>query len=288
MALLLAAAALPQGSVDFSAGQMRIDSKERRVHLDGEVKIVRGDLTVTGDHAVAFYAAQQKKALGTSVGGQSIDRFTVDGHVHVQRATRTGVGEHGDLNMVEQTMVLTGAPEAPPVLREGDETLSGDRILFHLDNDDVDVQKPRLVLRRAMPDEKAPVPMRVEATSLMVQKARQVAHFAGNVVVHREDMIVKSPRMDAIYDKDGQLTRLELRGGVDLREGDRRATGENADYDARTRIVVLTGDPRLYDRGDMLTGDRIDMALASKDVHIERVRGRVRPDAHKDEMGAPR
>ena len=98
--------------------------------------------------------------------------------------------------------------------------------LIALDNDDVEVQKPRLVLRRAMPDEKAPVPMRVEATSLMVQKARQVAHFAGNVVVHREDMIVKSPRMDAIYDKDGQLTRLELRGGVDLREGDRRATGE--------------------------------------------------------------
>ena len=101
-------------------------------------------------------------------------------------------------------------------------------------------------------------------------------------------MTVKSPRMDALYDKDGQLTRLELRGGVDLREGDRRATGQSADYEAKTRIVVLTGDPRLYDRGDMLTGDRIDMALDSKEVRIERARGRVRPDAHKDEMEAHR
>jgi lipopolysaccharide export system protein LptA len=287
MALLLAATtALPPGPVDFSAGQMRIDSKERRVYLDGDVKIVRGDLTVTGDHALAFYAAQQKK--GAAVGGQSIDRFTVDGHVHVRRGARTGEGEHGDLNLAEQTLILTGTPEAPPVVRDGNETLSGDRILFHLDNDDLDVQRPRLVLRRAMPEEKEAVPMRVEAAHLLVQKARQVAHFTGNVVVRRGDATVKSPRMDALYDKDGQLTRLELRSGVDLREGDRRATGENADYEARTRVVVLTGDPRLYDRGDVLSGDRIDLELDSKEVRIERARGRVRPDAHKDEREARR
>ena len=42
MALLAAAAAaLPPGPVDFSAGQMRIDSKERRVYLDGEVTMDR-------------------------------------------------------------------------------------------------------------------------------------------------------------------------------------------------------------------------------------------------------
>jgi lipopolysaccharide export system protein LptA len=113
---------------------------------------------------------------------------------------------------------------------------------------------------------------------LLAQKNRQVAHFTGNVVVHRDEMVVKSPRMDALYDKDDQLTRLELRGGADLREGDRRATGQNADYDAKTRLVVLTGDPHLYDGKDVLTGDRIEMALDTKEVRVDRVHGRVHPD----------
>jgi len=97
---------------------------------------------------------------------------------------------------------------------------------------------------------------------------------------------VKSPRMDARYDKDGQLTKLEMRGGVDMREGDRRATGQSADYDAVSKVLVLTGDPKLYDRGDVLAGERIDMALDSKEVRVEKARGRLHPEQHKDETEA--
>ena len=99
--------------------------------------------------------------------------------------------------------------------------------------------------------------------------------------------MVRSPRMEARYDGEGQLTKLELRGGVDVRQGERRATGQNADYDAKARTLVLVGDPKLYDQGDVLTGDRIDLALDSKEVHVERARGRLRPEAHKGERGAP-
>ncbi len=290
IAALLAVTALPPGPVDFAAQQMRIE--KQRVFLDGQVKLVRGDMTVTGDHAVMDYAAQKQKEKRAAskkrkeepkVGGQAVERFVVTGNVHVQRAARTAEGEVGDVNLVQQTMVLTGTPQVPPVVRDGDETLSGDRILMHLDSDDVDVQRPHVVLRRAIEEQKA-VPLRIESQTLDVKKAQQVAHFHGSVVMKREDMTVKAPRMDALYDKDGQLTKLELRGGVDLREGARRATGQNADYDAKTHVVVLTGDPHLWDRGDALTGDRIDMAMDTKEVRIERVRGRVRPEVHKDEM----
>jgi lipopolysaccharide export system protein LptA len=74
-----------------------------------------------------------------------------------------------------------------------------------------------------------------------------------------------------------------MRGGVDVREGDRRATGQNADYDAARKTLVLTGDPKLYDRGDVLVGDTIDMALDTKEVRVERARGRLHPDRHDDE-----
>jgi lipopolysaccharide transport protein LptA len=127
----------------------------------------------------------------------------------------------------------------------------------------------------------------VEADHLLLLQARRLARFTDDVVVRRGDTVVRSPRMEARYDADGQLTRLELRGGVDVRQGDRRATGESADYDAQARTLVLQGDPKLYDQGDVLTGDRIDLALDSKEVRVERARGRLRPEAHKGEGGAP-
>ena len=301
MGLLLAAATatLPPGPVDFKAQDMRIEPKDHRVFLDGDVHLTRGDLHVTGDHAVADYKkpgapkkAARRQAVQASLGGEAVDHFTVDGKVHVQRGSRTADGERGVLDVPGQTLVLTGTPDLPPVLRDGAETLSGERILLRLDSEDVDVVRPRLILRRSLPAEGAPAGKTatrviVEAARLQLLKERQVAEFRDDVVVRRGDAVVKSPRMDARYDKDGQLTRLEMRGGVDLKQGDRRATGQNADYDALQKTMVLTGDPKLYDRGDVLSGDRIDLALDTKEVRVVKAKGRLHPEAHKEETAAP-
>lgn len=297
MALLFAAAAatLPPGPVDFKAQDMRIEPKSHRVFLDGDVHLTRGDLNVTGDHAVADYKKQgatqkttRRKAAQASLGGEAVDHFTVDGKVHVQRGTRTADGEKGVLDVPEQTLILTGTPALPPVLRDGSETLSGERILLRLDSEDVDVVRPKLTLRRSLPAEGAPSGKTasrvvVEAARLQLLKERQVAEFRDDVVLRRGDAVVKSPRMDARYDKDGQLTRLEMRGGVDLKQGDRRATGQSADYDALLKTLVLTGDPKLYDRGDVLSGDKIDLALETREVRVEKAKGRLHPEAHKEE-----
>jgi lipopolysaccharide transport protein LptA len=299
--VILAVASLPPGPLDFKARDMRIEPQERRVVLEGDVQLARGDLNVTGEHAVAEYAKEQsgqsrKPRAKTrphgdaTLGGQSVERFTVIGNVQVQRGGRFAKGEQGVVDVPAQTLVLTGTPESPPVVRDGSETLSGERILLRLDSEDLDVIRPRLVLRRSLPEEggvKPATPVRVEAEHLVLLKTRRLARFSNDVVMRQGDAVVRSPRMEALYDADGQLTRLELRGGVDVRQGERRATGESADYDAKARTLVLLGDPRLYDQGDVLTGDRIDLALDSKEVRVERARGRLRPEAHRGEGGAP-
>jgi lipopolysaccharide transport protein LptA len=294
--VLLAAAALPSGPLDFNARDMRIAPQDRRVLLDGNVRLTRGDLHVTGEHAVAEYAKQSASARNararkaeTAAGGQSVERFTVRGNVRVQRGARTATGEQGIVDVKGQTLVLTGTPETPPVVRDGAETLSGERILLRLDSEDVDVIRPRVVLRRSLAEEgqaAPPTPVKVEADHLVLLQARRLARFTDDVVLRRGDAVARSPTMEARYDADGQLTRLELRGGVDVRQGDRRATGESADYDAQARTLVLQGDPKLYDQGDVLTGDRIDLALDSKEVRVERARGRLRPEALKREAAA--
>jgi len=304
---LLAAAALPAGPLDFKARDMRIEPQERRVVLDGDVQLVRGDLDVKGQHAVAEYAKEQRSAAqkrpapqkrrgrtqasqtDASFGGQSVERFTVTGDVKVRRGDRTADGEQGVVDVPARTLVLTGTPDTPPVVRDGSETLSGDRILLRLDSDDVDVVRPKVVLRRSLAQEGSTpaAPVKVEAAHLTLLQARRLAQFTDDVVVRQGDTVARSPKMEARYDGDGQLTKLEMRGGVDVRQGDRRATGQTADYDARARTLVLQGDPKLYDKGDVLTGDRIDLALDSKEVRVERARGRLRPEIHKGEQGEP-
>jgi lipopolysaccharide transport protein LptA len=230
----------------------------------------------------------RKQPAAARLGGQSVRRFEVDRNVHVEQGARTADGAHGVVDLVAQTIVLTGTPETPPVLRDKGETLSGERILFHLDNEDVEVWQPKLLLRRSVANEPNPdTPLRVEAARLVLHKEARLARFTDDVIVRRGDTTVRSPRMDAKYDGVGQVTRLELRGGVDLRQGERRATGESADYDAKTKDLVLTGDPKLYDRGDVLSGQRIDVALDSHEVRVDQARGKLRPEAHKDEEARP-
>ncbi|HEX4381692.1 MAG TPA: LptA/OstA family protein [Myxococcales bacterium] len=315
IALLLAATAaapagLPPGPIEFSAQDMRFELKDRRVlYLDGDVHLKRGDLAVVSDHAIANLAAEKpkpkpppkgkkkKQAATPMAAGQEIEKFTVDGNVHVTRGTRTADGDHGVVDMPAQTMVLTGTDTVPPVLHDGKETLEGDRILLHTDSDDVDVQKPRLVLHRAIksgkPSEKPEktaepaTPMRVDAEHLVLHNQERLARFTEDVVVHRGDAVMRSPKMDAHYDKDGELTVLNMRGGVDMRQGDRRATGKTADYDAKARVMTLLGDPKLYDRGDVLAGDRIEVALDSSEVRVQKGKAHLRPELHREETASP-
>ena len=290
---LIAASPVTQGPLDFTAQTMRMEPRGGRTLLDGAVRLSRGGMVVTGDRAVVEFVsdqgsrkAPQKTRRGDSaVLGQKVDRFTVDGNVHVQRGNRTADGAHGVFDANAQTLVLTGDGEEEPVLRDGSETLAGDRILMRLDTEDVDVQKPRLVLRRSVPEaQDAPqLPTRVEAARLSLDRSERLARFTDDVVVRRGDVVVRGPRMDAHYDSSGQLTNLYLRGGVEVRQGDRRAEAQSADYDARTRELILTGEPRLLDRGDVLVGERIAMALDSHEVRVERAHGRLRPEIHQDE-----
>jgi lipopolysaccharide transport protein LptA len=291
VALALVAAPVPPGPLDFTAQTLRTEPKERRAFLDDAVQISRGDLVVRGDHAIVEFVPEsqakpakgkkQKKTQMPSPGllGSEVRRFTVNGNVHVQRGLRTAEGEHGELDNETQILVLTGGKE-DPVLRDGPETLTGERIQFHLDSEDVNVSRPRIVLHRSLAetaDAKSSSPTRVEASKLFLDKSENLAHFTEDVVLRRGDMTVRGPRMDARYDKTGEVTRLLLSGGVEMREGDRRAVAQRADYDPRARELVLSGQPRLFDRGDTLAGERITLNLDSHEVRVERAHGLLRP-----------
>jgi len=314
------------GPVSWQAARMRTESRAHHIFLDGEVQITRTDLLVLGDKAVADMAeetplteraataqagavksadakAAKQKARAEKVEipglGETIERFTIDGAVHVEHGGRIADGDHAIYDAPAQTLTLEGParqgphlaqPSPLPVLRDDKEILTGETILMHLESDEIDVAQPKLTLLRSQaPGADAstpPVPARVEAKTLNVDQDRHRMRFREQVVLHRGDLVVTGPRMDARSGEDGEIDQLEMSGGVQLHQGTRRAVGRNAVYDAKARTVVLTGDPRLYDRGDELRGERIEMALDSDEVRVQQVRARMHPDAHSGEQTA--
>ena len=310
----------PQGPVRYRADLLRSEPKEHKVTLDGDVHLARGDLVVTGAHAVAELASEKDASKPVppepGKGGKpgkptkaapappsvpglgNFQRFTVDGQVHVERAGRTADADHALYDAASQTLTLTGPAAAReglkaspvPVLRDGQEELAGDKIVLRLDRDDVDVVRPKLVLRRSQtaagngPESKGPpVPVRIDARTLVIDQDRRVLHFRDEVVLHRGDLLVVGPRLDARYDAGGDIEALTMTGGVLLRQGTRRASGKVATYSATTRRVALTGDPKLVDRGDELQGEKIELAVDTEEVWVEKARGRLHPDEHQGE-----
>lgn len=323
LALLAAPAAsrpLPPSPIDFGAATMTLEPKANTTHLEGAVWFDRKDMKVTGDRAVAEFSeappakpaakpgkkgqkAAKKSEPQPEGSRQTLSKFVIEGAVHVEKPgaqPRTADGNHATYDAPNGTLTLVGPPSSipaglqgvtGPVLRDGAELMVGDRVLLHLDTDEIEVLRPRILLQRSLPgsptanDPKAAVPVRVEAGTLRLDQQRRLARFREKVVIRRGDLTVKGPRMDARYDGAGQLTTLQIRGGVVMVDGDRRATGQQADYDAAKRTLVLTGDPKLFDRGDVLRGNRIEMQLDSREVKVERATGSVRPEQHKDEGG---
>src|SRR5262249_11395429 len=94
-----------------------------------------------------------------------------------------------------------GTPESPPVVRDGSEMLSGERILLRLDNEDVDVIRPRVVLKRSLAEEGGarPTPVKVEAEHLVLLKAKQLARFNDDVVLRRGDAGGRPPGEGAAH-----------------------------------------------------------------------------------------
>ena len=212
--------ALPRGPLTFRASSMTLEPREHRTLLEGAVHLERDDLTVTGDRAVAEFAEADPqtvpaKAVSPAGDKQQLRKFTVDGSVHLEKpgpvAARTADGDHAVLDVPAQTLVLLGAPPAQagggagPVLREGKEVLTGERILLHLETDQLeDVVRPLLRWRK-----------------LGAQHGEHLAPLHRPVELDRDSTSTDAPPQDNLELEDGTLVPLveDAVIKVDLEQG---------------------------------------------------------------------
>ncbi|MBN2282722.1 MAG: hypothetical protein JXO48_02420 [Deltaproteobacteria bacterium] len=128
--------------------------------------------------------------------------------------------------------------------------------------------------------------------------------FSGNVVVNRDDVTMKSDSLYLYYsDEQGgtpdtvrqgitensAIERIEARGNVEIRQGEKLVRGNNALFSNRDQTITVTGDVVMQEGTQVIQGERMIIFLSENRGTVEssdgkRVRATIYP-AQENESG---
>jgi lipopolysaccharide export system protein LptA len=124
--------ATPENPVDVSCDNGSMNGELRQFTCKGHVKMVRNagkpnETTVTCDRSIAYYVGKD---------ATQVTRLECFGNVVAVAGDRWAHGDHADYDTVKEILVMTGNPEA----RQGNNTMHGERVVFYVDTDLIEVQ----------------------------------------------------------------------------------------------------------------------------------------------------
>jgi len=114
--------------VRITSDKLAVFNKENRAVFTGHVVAKQGDLIIRCNELHTKYK-----------GGGGLASLRATGNVRVQKGDRRGTGDVLVYDHEKRVLELTGAPK----LWEKDSRLEGERVVFHLDEDRVDVERAR-------------------------------------------------------------------------------------------------------------------------------------------------
>ena len=153
-------------------------------------------------------------------------------------------------------------------------------------------------------------PIAISSDRMESDDPKGIVHFIGAVVARQGDMTILCDRMDVYYDhqepstpppadegeRSGsalggtsrQIDRIECHGNVKVLEGERQASGDTGLYLAQSlpRRIILTGNARVWQGADSLTGHQVTYYLDTDRSLAEGGRGgRVRTIFKQEDGG---
>jgi outer membrane protein assembly factor BamD len=93
--------------------------------------------------------------------------------------------------------------------------------------------------------------------------------FKGNVVARQKDMVIYADSVDAVILGDGKGIEKVIAGGnVKIQQGLRTANCQKAVFYNTEKKVVLTGDPKVWEGEQMISGDEIIFDIDQNRVEV--------------------
>lgn len=105
----------------ITSDRMEVDRKKNTITYRGRVVAVQADMTMRSEVLTAHYNQDLKQ----------LNEVIAEGKVHVTQGERVATGSKAVFSGKEQTVTLTG----DPVVREGNNQVSGSRITFFIEQD---------------------------------------------------------------------------------------------------------------------------------------------------------
>jgi lipopolysaccharide transport protein LptA len=157
------APARPTQPLDIRSDQLTVVQKDHRADFVGNVVAVQDDLTIRCEKLSVFYAAGKEEKEPSSGG---ISRMVFEGAVRIEQklaagpdtkapGIRNGYCERAEYKKQSRRLVCTGNPW----VSEDENKIYGERIVYRLDRRQVEVTKPRALLK--VPEEAPAQPKQV-------------------------------------------------------------------------------------------------------------------------------
>jgi lipopolysaccharide export system protein LptA len=138
-------------------------------------------------------------------------------------------------------------------------------------------------------------PVNITADRMEYRSEEGIVIFSGNALAVRGDVTLSAEKMKVTLSEggekdEGSVSRIVAKGDVNFRQTDletgkeRFATGERGEYDAEGRLVTLTGDPRVWEGKNIITGDKMVFYLDENRFIVE---GRVGLEIYPEEGQEP-
>ena len=112
-------------------------------------------------------------------------------------------------------------------------------------------------------------PVNITSDRLVADNQNQTVNFLGNVVARREDMIIFSDQLSAVYTEQSKIEKIIARGNVKINQTDRTATCQEATFFQLRQQIVMTGKPKVWQGKNIITGDKIVIFIKEDRVEVE-------------------
>lgn len=106
--------------------------------------------------------------------------------------------------------------------------------------------------------DRSSLPITIKSNELTADNKGKTAVFTGKVVAKQGDISIYADKITVNYaDKKGDVEKIEASGNVRIVQQNKTGTAAQAVYDSRDGRITLTGNPRVTQGGDSISGKTI-------------------------------
>jgi len=122
------------------------------------------------------------------------------------------------------------------------------------------------------------IPLNITSERMEGFNKKNLVIFYGHVKAIRADTTLWSDRMEIYFEREEKkVDRIVALGNVKVNQEDKNAVSSKATYYENGQKIVLEGNPRLWQKGDVLKGDKITLFLNEDRILVETADVQIRP-----------